>query len=130
MRMKKASYEVYEDNGGQLHLFVFDDNGDITFALNYYGLPSGQLADDIIALQKGDNAEDWDADNYWLNAGTTPKESLDQLRAWVDEGNGGAHLIANQNGLYPAKMGIAGLEEMSLLASHADSEEVELPAFL
>ena len=98
--MKK--YTAIEDNGGCLYLFVFDDNdgSKCVYVAHGYEYSDGidgsmNLADDIEALKVGeDPVREWDGrvDN--------PQELWDQVSADPE-----SDVIADNNGVYPARMG-------------------------
>jgi len=102
-------YEVIEDNGGGITLFVYDD-GKVVYAHSGYEalLPSEDLRQDIASLLDGDDPTKWDG-----CYGDSPDEklSLEEYRKGFnsdDERNGGWRLIADNGGMYYDRMGAAG----------------------
>ena len=75
---KQLSYQVIEDNGGGLHLAVFNGDECIWCSTNYEFIPDN-LREDIAALQEG-------ADPLQDN--------------W--------QIIADESATYPERMGVAG----------------------
>ena len=103
-------YEVIEDNAGGLHLFVFR-GGEIVYAACGWEHSPGVLRESLEELRRTGTAEGWEGMDYWEGMDTTPEESYATLHGWVDEGMGGAHIIADQDGIYPDRMGAAGKRE-------------------
>lgn len=70
MNKKVYGWEVYEDNAGVLHLFVFGEHGDTLYYHYGYEQEKGSLSADIEALESGDDPTLWDGnekndcDNY------------------------------------------------------------------
>jgi hypothetical protein len=100
----RLPYQVIEDNGGGLHLAVFDSGGDecIWFASGYEYIPDN-LRKDIVALQDGaDPLQDgWES---YLPDGYTPQQLYDELTSYEY----GWEIIADETNIYPHRMGIAG----------------------
>lgn len=96
------NYEVLEDNGGGIYLAVFTDEDKEKVEYLHAGYefgPSDRLSDDLEALRNGDDpAKDWDG-----NA-ENPQELYDQLTSYEY----GWEVIADNDGVYPEKMGAAG----------------------
>jgi hypothetical protein len=96
-------YRVIEDNGGGLHLAVFDaDDECIWYASGYEYIPDN-LREDIAALQDGaDPLQDgWESD---LPDGYTPQQLYDELTSHEY----GWAIIADETSIYPHRMGVAG----------------------
>lgn len=120
------AYEVYEDNAGGIYLFVF--GGDtIEYSFEYTGTAPGQLRDDLAELHRTGTTADWDHE-FCL---PEPEQTLATLRAWVDEGTGGAKLIADQDGVYLDRAGVAGRlalgDELYTVAEAAEALELSEP---
>jgi hypothetical protein len=101
--VKKLSYQVLEDNGGGLHLAIFDNNDKcIYFASGYEYIPNN-LREDIAALQDGaDPLQDgWES---YLPDGYTPQQLYDELTSYEY----GWKIIADESATYPERMGAAG----------------------
>jgi hypothetical protein len=63
---KIITWEVTEDNGGGLTLYVWDDTGLIYAHAGYeYDGTRTQLRNDIAALCAGDNTDDWDGNDLY-----------------------------------------------------------------
>jgi len=99
---KTLSYQVLEDNGGGLHLAVFNGDECIYYASGYEYIP-GNLREDITALQNGaDPLQDgWESD---LPDGYTPQQMYDNLTSYEY----GWEIIADEFDTYPWRMGAAG----------------------
>jgi hypothetical protein len=99
---KRLSYQVIEDNGGGLHLAVFNGDECIWCSTNYEFIPDN-LREDIAALQEGaDPLQDsWE---YYLPEGYTPQKLYDELTSRTH----GWQIIADDTGVYPERMGFAG----------------------
>ena len=105
---KKLSYQVLEDDGGGLHLAVFDDSDCIWFASDYEYHPDG-LREDIAALQGGEHPvrDEWESN---LPEGYTAQEMYDELTSYEY----GWEIIADDAGVYPDRMGVAGCKVFGL----------------
>lgn len=103
-------FEVYEDEAGQLHFFVFTDRGDIEYAMIY--LDPQDLRRDLAALREYGIAEDWAGMDMWGCPSTpvTPEEHYDIIRR-------DCLLVADQHGVYLDRAGIAAKD--ALLSSPA-----------
>jgi len=100
---KKLSYQVIEDNGGGLHLAVFDGNGTcIYYGTSYEYNPDG-LREDIATLNEGSHpvADKWETN---LPDGYTPQQLYNELTSYEY----GWEIIADDAGVYPEHMGAAG----------------------
>jgi hypothetical protein len=102
MTKHRLSYQVLEDNGGGLHLAVFNDNECIWFASSYEFIPDN-LREDIAALQDGaDPLQDgWE---FYLPDGYTPRQLYDEFTSH----GYGWQIIADETNIYPHRMGAAG----------------------
>lgn len=107
-----ARYEVIEDNAGGLHLFVFGSDSAIVYAADNWETSPGALRESLEELRRTGTTEGWDGMDRWDELGITPEESYAKLQHWIDEGMGGAQLIADQHGTYPNRMGEAGKREL------------------
>jgi hypothetical protein len=110
------TFEVIEDNAGGLYLFVFGTDGDMAYACMGYehDRTPGNLRQCVEELRDlGITAVDaWEGNREpWDGLDVTPEESYATLHGWVDEGMGGAQIIADQDGIYPDRMGAAGKRE-------------------
>lgn len=96
-------YKVIEDNGGGLTLYVFAADGNVEYAHDYEG--SGCLLHDIEAIGNGaDPAHDWDG-----NA-EDPQAYYDSITSFEY----GWEVVADNEGLYPEKMGNSALLEFGI----------------
>lgn len=102
--MKK--YEVIENNGGGLTLVVFNNNGIVDYLHSGYEYgASGRLMDDIQALKNGDNpATDWDGNE------DNPQAVYDNIVSFEC----GWEIVADNDGIYPDKMGCAARLEFGI----------------
>lgn len=104
-------YEVIEDNGGGLHLAVYGENGeDIVYIHSGYEYSSGQLIEDLQNLKNGDEPEkEWDGNCGGLDCeyGEDPQELYDNLTSYEC----GWEIVADNDGIYPEKMGSAACLE-------------------
>lgn len=96
-------YEVFEDNGGGLHLAIFSENGkNVVFFHSDYEYNHGQLQEDLEAIADGAAPEnEWDGNcggSEW-EYGTDPQTLYNEISSseWAD-------LIADNDGIYPNKM--------------------------
>jgi len=109
MTKKRLSYQVLEDNGGGLHLAVFDDNGCIYYASGLEHLPAADVQEMIQALQDGTDPvrEGWESD---LPDDYTPQRLYDELTSYEY----GWEIIADELGTCPWRMGAAGKRTFGL----------------
>ena len=104
---KKLSYQVLEDNGGGLHLAIFDGDKCIWYASGYEHRPDS-LLEDIEALQDSHPLQDgWESD---LPDGYTPQQLYDELTSYEY----GWEIIADESATYPDRMGAAGQRAFGL----------------
>jgi len=106
--MAKA-YEVIEDNGGGLHLFVFGEDGIVEYAASgiEYNPEPGCLYRDIKAIKDGADpvSEGWDTGSL-DGSEISPQEYYEEFD--VESGrNGGWAVVADNDGIYYGKMGYA-----------------------
>lgn len=100
--MKK--FEVIEDNGGGLTLVIFGVSGIAEYLHTGYEYIPGQLKEDLRGLWDGDDPASWDG-----NA-DDPQTEYESLTAFEY----GWEIIADNNGLYPLKMGRAASLEFGV----------------
>ena len=105
-------FDVFEDNAGGLSLFVFDGKGGIAYARDGYEELDVQLLFDVMELQrKGPQVtETWEQGDWSVE----PRLLYWQLKTWAEDGAGGAEIIADENGIYPDRMGVAGRRAFGL----------------
>lgn len=108
MRKNWLSYQVLEDNGGGLHLAVFNGDECIWFASSYEFIPDNLQAD-IKALQNGANPlqDDWET---YLPEDYTPQKLYDEFTSHKH----GWRIIADESNIYPNRMGVAGRKAFGL----------------
>jgi hypothetical protein len=108
MTKKRLTYQVIEDNGGGLHLAVFNGDECIWYASGYEYIPDN-LREDIAALQDGaDPLQDsWKS---YLPDGYTPQQLYDELTSYEY----GWEIIADESDTYPWRMGAAGQQAFRL----------------
>lgn len=98
-------YEVIEDNGGGLTLAVFNVEGNIEYLHTGYECNLYQLTEDLEALKSGDNpAIDWDGN----------EESAQAIYNNMTSYKYGWKIVADNNGVYPDKMGVAACLEFKI----------------
>lgn len=102
--MKK--FEVIEDNGGGLTLVVFGNDGNVEYLHSGYEYgTTGRLINDLKALKNGDNPSvDWDGNS------DNPQVEYDDMTSYKY----GWEIVADNDGLYPNKMGNAACIEFGL----------------
>lgn len=101
-------YDVIEDNGGGLHLYVWDAAGKrVIYAHSGYEYNRGDLSDCIEALRAGEDP----IDAGWEGAEDDPQAAYD---AWTYPPNGGWQIVADQHGTYPKVMGAAARLEFGV----------------
>ena len=102
-KMKK--YQVIEDNGGGLTLAVFGNHNTVEYLHDGYEYAPSQLAEDLVALRAGDTpATDWDG-----NA-EDPQAMYDNITSYEY----GWEIVADNDGIYPDKMGAAAQREFNI----------------
>ena len=102
MTKNRLSYQVLEDNGGGLHLAVFDGDACIWYASGHEHHPGG-LQEDIAALKEGSHPikDKWESD---LPDGYTAQQLYDELTSYEY----GWEIITDESDTYPDRMGAAG----------------------
>ena len=100
----KKKFIIIEDNGGGLTLVVFDDNGSISYLRTGYEYILGRLTNDLIELANGSDP------STWYNCEENPEEIYNDFLFHEY----GWEIIADNNGLYPDKMGAAGRLEFGI----------------
>ena len=95
-------YQVLEDNGGGLHLAIFDGDACIWYASGHEHHPGG-LREDIEALLDGGHPlrDKWESN---APAGYTAQQLYDELTSYEY----GWEIIADESDTYPDRMGAAG----------------------
>lgn len=106
-------FEAIEDNGGGLTLAVFNAEGKVDYIHSGYEYMQGQLQNDLEALKNGDNpAEDWDGNCGGLEweYGTDSQVLYDDITSYEY----GWKIVADNEGVYPEKMGCAAHKEFNI----------------
>ena len=111
-------YMVIEDNGGGLTLVVFAQDGETIEYIHsgYEYTHQGHLLEDLEALKNGDDpARNWDGNELESEAADyidCPKE----LCGWFpfEQRGVGWEIVADNDGIYPSKMGAAAMEEFGI----------------
>ena len=107
--MKK--YRVYEDNGGGLYLAFYSDKGELeTLHGNYeYRTGPGSITTDIKAVE-----DDPDVNLFWDNneLNSNPDSDYSGFEARYEPV--GLTIIADNDGIYPERMGCAGRIEFGI----------------
>lgn len=99
-KQKVLRFEVIEDNGGGLHLYIFDHNGRVTHAFhNWEYQKPGCLAENVAFLRAGGQVDAWD------NNDPHPQADYDTLTSYPY----GYQIVADHAGTYPARMGRAAM---------------------
>lgn len=102
--MKK--FQAIEDNGGGLTLAVFNENGNIEYLHSgyEYGTP-GRLLEDLENLKNGDDPKiDWEGNEE------NPQCVYDDMTSFKY----GGEIVADNDGMYPDKMGNAACIEFGI----------------
>lgn len=111
-------YQVIEDNGGGLHLFVRNGRGRIVYASSGHEYrPSSLLSDDLPALEAGDDTDTWEGEG-------NPQAAYDTLTSyeygWQVVAEGGA---GQRRRLYPGRMGRAAQLEFGVTDDQRDAAQ-------
>lgn len=101
----KKKFVIIEDNGGGLTLVVFDDNGSISYLRTGYEYILGQLTNDLIELTNGSDPLTWEGCEE--NPEEIYNDFLFHEYGW--------EIIADNDGLYPDKIGAAGRLEFGIV---------------
>lgn len=110
-------YQVVEDNGGGLHLFVFRGRKVVYASSGHEYRPGSLVNADLPALEAGDDTSSWDGNI------ANPQAAYDELTAYehgweiVAEGNTG------QRKLHPARMGRAAQLEFGVSDDQRDAAQ-------
>lgn len=91
------TYQAIEDNGGGLHLFVWDATDKLIYQHSGYEYNPGQLSQDIAALKTGTTAG-WEGNEI---------DEYPALYQEILDTEFGYEVVADHNGMYPDRMGAA-----------------------
>jgi hypothetical protein len=102
--MLPVTWQVVEDSGGGLHLFVWHGET-IIYAHSGYEHVPGQLAADLRKLSAGANPQkdEWEGCECYL---------IEQYHALRINLPNGSEIVADENAKYPAVMGEAARKEL------------------
>lgn len=116
------TYHVIEDNGGGLHLAVFDKTDSVIYWHSGYECCQGQLTDDIITL-KNESHLIIDA---WDGNADDPQGEYDRMTQYEF----GWNVVADEDGIEYDLLGAAGEAELTIklseLADFVRSKELKL----
>lgn len=104
--MLDNTYQAIEDNGGGLHLAVFDADDNCIYFHSRYEYAVGELSACIEALWRGEHP----LDDGWDGNADDPRALYDELTAYAY----GWAIVADEVGLYPLEMGAAAKREFDV----------------
>lgn len=114
------TYKAIEDNAGGLHLFVFDDDRCIYATRGFERDSPGSLTDCLNSLEEGADPAQWDGGDE------DPASSWAEHEAQEERWPHGYKTVADQDGRYSDRMGVAAKREFgftTLGAMEAESED-------
>jgi len=114
----EVRFDVLEDNGGGLHLLVYDGpEGDIVYLHSGYEYTVGTLHHDVLRLLEGTDIGGWD--------GNEVKDGQVGLCDYFREGEegNGWELVADEGNIYPRRMGTAARLEWPTLFKDGEVRE-------
>ena len=91
------TYQALEDNGGGLHLAIFNSNADCVWFASDFERDPANLRSCVEDLQLDGNIEDWEGGE------DNPQALYDDITSHEY----GWEIVADSNGLYPERMGAA-----------------------
>lgn len=100
---KVAKYQVIEDNGGGLRLFVFRASK-VIYEHSGYETTQGQLKADVQALEAGEDPATWEG------CEANPQADYDNLMAYQY----GYKIVASNGKIFPERMGRAAAREFGV----------------
>ena len=99
-------FELFEDNGGGLTLFCFEDDKGLTYIHTSYEYHPEDVLRDLQGILCGENpAEDWDGND--IGDFSDPEEYFEECLA-------GGEYIADERGIYPRDCRAAGRNALDL----------------
>lgn len=111
-------YQVIEDNGGGLYLFVFGGRGKIVYASSGHEYRPGSLtSDDLPALEAGYDTATWESNEDDPQAAYNTLTSYEYGWQIVAEGGPG------RRKLYPGRMGRAAQIEFGVTDDQRDAAQ-------
>jgi hypothetical protein len=100
----QTSYQAIEDNGGGLHLAVFDGGGNCTHFMSNFELHDGSLRECVQALSDGESPNGWDG------LSVDPQGEYNAMTATLH----GWTVVADDNFIYRDRMGSAARREFGI----------------
>jgi hypothetical protein len=101
---QKARYEYIEDNGGGLHLFIFDKKGNVVAGItNLEHAEAGEYKSVVRSLKRDPLAEVRRWEGHMAEQGIDPAKFYGEIL----QHKFGYDTVADSNGTYPQAMGAA-----------------------
>lgn len=109
-------FNVIEDNAGGLTLVVFNNDNEIEYIETDFQYDPGILVSVLEKLSYGYNLSDWKENLLEVNHTFPIVENPKHLESWFPEEQykTGWNIIADNDGIYPNKMGTAGQIEFGI----------------
>lgn len=105
MSTKPLNFKVIEDNGGGLHLYIFNQRGRVTHAFHDWEYQEpGYLAENLTYLREGGRVDAWDNND--------PDPSGDYTS--MTSSQYGWEVVADNDGTYPQVMGRAAQDAFAI----------------
>lgn len=101
--MKK--FQAIEGNAGDLHLFVFGENGKVVWGHEGYEYNPGELVNDIQLIKDGADPE-----NEWEGNVENPEKAYDFILSHAEAYG----VVADNDGIYPENMGVEAMYEFGI----------------
>ncbi len=121
--MARHTFEVYEDNGGGIAMFVLNADGFPVWGHSGYEYTPENLVEDIKALEADDSVSGWEGNGVydgclfqtWDEFGKKIEDYYEELSSdeWVD-------LVADSSGMYLDRMGTAAREALGVREEEED----------
>jgi hypothetical protein len=115
-KRKIMKYKVIEDNGGGLHLYVFERGGRCIWAHNAYEYSPGNLSDDLDALEAGD-----DPRRDWEGGADDPQALYESISGYEFGWEIVAEGSKRGRKLYKGRMGVAAQIEFGVSDDERDT---------
>ena len=97
----KTTYQAIEDNGGGLHLAVFDEADECIYFHSGFEQNLGDLVECVEQLKMGEDPANWEGNDE------TPMDTYNNLTSYEY----GWQIVADDEGIYPDVMGAAARRE-------------------